>query len=188
MAASIGNTNFGIGSGSVAHNNDGNTIVVFLMHSAIVTRTADCRGYAFILENAPSGSNNLTWSSGNNNWYYAIYSIVDGGEKGDHNSDTVSQQGGSACRAPVDTQDSNSMVVCSIVRRYTQQSMSPQNMTEDDQRNYADGRAAGGHTQGTGGSVDPWWNWSSTENAVLIVVEVLEEELVASAPMVAWFH
>jgi hypothetical protein len=206
MAASIGNTTFGTSAGGgVAHNNNGSTIVVFLhnesaartvadvayggesMEPEIVTRISDCRGYAFILENAPSGSNQLTFTPSADTWYHAIYSIVDGGEKGDHNSDVVSQQSGSNCRAPVSTQDANSVVVASIIRRYTTAAMTPQNMTEDDQRTFHDGRAAAGHAQGTGGSVDLWWNWASTENAVLIAVEVLEKAVIKDQSMSSWF-
>lgn len=194
MTVSIGNTSFAHLPGktySYSHNNDGDTIVVFLVNAAggysatnaayggesmepeLILRTSDCRGYAFILENAPSGSNNFTFTSAAQNWYISIYSLIDAGGEGDYNSDTVHQQGGSACRAPVDTQDTDSIVVASIIRRYTTATMTAQNMTEDNNTTYSDGRVASGHAQGTGGTVDLWWNWNSTENAVLLAVEVL---------------
>jgi len=206
MGASIGNTKFGINSsGVISFDNDGHTIVVFLCSSGasytvsnvayggqsmaqVNTRAADCRIYGFVLENAPSGINNLTVNYSSGAWYYAIYAIVDGGAVGDNNTGGVSQK--REVHAIISTQDANSIVVTAIVRRfYASNVLYAHNMTEDDERLYSDGRCAAGHTPGTGGNVDPYWSWNSTENAACSVIEILEREApeAVSISQAVWF-
>lgn len=206
MTTSIGNTTIGTdATGSVAHNNDGHTVVVFLgvgdpaysvssvayggesIEPEVRVQTQNCRLYGFLLENAPSGDNDLTYTPSGGTWYHAIYSIVDGGALGDDNGGGVSQQ--TAVHAIVSTQDTDSMVLTAVIRRFNSGNvLTDHNMTQDDERVFFDGRAAAGHAQGTGGNVDAYWSWSSTEDAVAIAIEVLMREISSSPPLAVWWN
>jgi len=191
MMAGIGNTTFGTISGSpasIAHNNDGNVVVAFIAREGCWTASNfkynniamavvesiyanGCRMYAAVLENAPQGTHNLTFSNDGGTWYYAVYSITAATVVGNTAQSGVSQSYNIHCQ--VATRDTISMVVCCAYReQYPDNEMVANNMAEDDDRAIGDNRAAAGHVQGTGGTIDPYWNWGTTEDAVMVSIEI----------------
>ncbi len=201
--ASIGNTTFGYDSDqgtshSATHDNNGSVLVAFItcQGTPLISGTPTYAGqamtlvdkieqhgtkkltlYCYLLVNPATGSNTLAWNTDANEYcVWAIYSIPGGAKQGDSakNSDLEVYN----IHAQVTTRDSLSMILSGVVMEAaTANNCIPNNLTEDyevvDPDPFNDGRCAFGHVQGTGGTDDPWWNWSETEDAGIINVEVL---------------